>query len=49
MKENIKTLKLPKFPELFHANLEMQPWVKSGKRGKLKCLKVNDNLALTFH
>ena len=24
-------------------------WVKSGNRGNLKCLKVNDNFALIFH
>ena len=24
-------------------------WVKSGNRGNLKCLKVNDQYALIFH
>ena len=24
-------------------------WVKSGNRGNLKCLKVNDDFALIFH
>ena len=31
------------------ADFDIALWVKSGNRGKLICLKVNDNFALIFH
>ena len=41
----IRIFKYPTLTNYFPSAL----WVKSGNRGNLKCLKVNDNFALIFH